>query len=78
MQKDSNINGNIEFADFAKNHSVDEVKTYIEGKLGFDLKAFNQVDFAEEAHERDNLPNPFDVLSLEELVYLREHHYFLD
>ena len=53
-------------------------KKYIEGNLGFDLKSFNDIDFTEEAHERDNLPNPFDNLSIEELLYIREHHYFLD
>lgn len=73
MNKESNINGNSEFAEFAKNHTVDEVQAYIEGKLGFELKTFNDIDFTEEAHERDNLPNPFDALSMEELVYLREH-----
>lgn len=78
MLKNSNINGNIEFTEFANSHSVDEVKKYIEGKLGFDLKSFNDIDFTEEAHERDNLPNPFDNLSIEELLYIREHHYFLD
>ena len=78
MQKDSYINGNLEFTEFANSHSVDEVKTYIEGKLGVDLKTFNEIDFTEEAYERDRLPNPSDALSLEELLYIREHHHFLD
>lgn len=29
-------------------------------------------------HEQDNLPNPFSELSLEELLYLREHRELLD
>ena len=47
----------------------------ITNKLGFDIQEYNS-DSLEEAHERDDLPNPFDKLSLEELLFLREHNYF--
>ena len=45
-------------------------------KLGFDIREYNSNDFGE-AHERDDIPNPFDKLSFEELLFLREHNYFL-
>lgn len=32
----------------------------------------------EDVHEQDNLPNPFEDLTLEELYYLREHMYLLE
>jgi hypothetical protein len=45
-------------------------------KLGFDIREYNSND-SKEAHERDNIPNPFDKLTLDELLFLRENHYFL-
>lgn len=52
----------------------------IEQKLGFTIKEYFENEKTKEnviSHEKDNVPNPFDVLSLEELLYLREHGYFL-
>lgn len=50
----------------------------IEEKLGFTLKEYNaKAGVGTESHEQDNLPNPFDKLSMDELLFLREHHYFL-
>lgn len=50
----------------------------IEEKLGFTLKEYNAKDgVGTESYEQDNLPNPFDKLSMVELLFLREHHYFL-
>lgn len=53
-----------------------EMLQQITNKLGFDIQEYNS-DNSNEAHERDNLPNPFDKLSLEELLFLRENNYFL-
>lgn len=55
-------------------------KESIEQKLKFSIKEYNEFDKLNRtiSYENDNIPNPFDVLSLEELVYLREHNYFLD
>ncbi len=53
-----------------------EMLQQITSKLGFDIKEYNSFDSAE-AHERDNIPNPFNVLSLDELLFLRENKYFL-
>lgn len=50
----------------------------IEEKLGFSLKDYNtKGGVGAETHEQDNIPNPFDKLSMDELLFLREHHYFL-
>lgn len=50
----------------------------IEEKLGFTLKEYNAKDgLGTESHEQDNLQNPFDKLSMDELLFLREHHDFL-
>ena len=50
----------------------------INNKLGFDIREYNSYDnLEEEAHERDDIPNPFDKLSLEELYFIRENNYFL-
>jgi hypothetical protein len=50
----------------------------ITDKLGFDIREYNDDDddFGD-AYEKDNIPNPFDKLSLEELLFLRENNYFL-
>ena len=53
-----------------------EMLQQITNKLGFNIRSYNLLD-KNEAHERDNIPNPFDKLSLEELLFLREHNYFL-
>lgn len=42
-------------------------------KLGFDIQSYNNEDNLDDAHERDNIPNPFDKLSLEELLFLRDY-----
>ena len=47
----------------------------IENKLGFSLDSYKDTNMTE-AHEKDNTPNPFDKLTLEELLYLRENGYF--
>ena len=51
----------------------------IQEKLGFSVQDYEKLshDAPEEVHERDNIPNPFDRLSLEELLFLRENNYFL-
>ena len=59
-----------------ENHNDNEIFQQITNKLGFDIRSYNLLD-ENEAHERDNIPNPFDKLSLEELLFLREHNYFL-
>ena len=63
------------YANFgSENISLDS----IEEKLGFTLKEYNaKVGVGTESHEQDNLPNPFDKLSMDELLFLREHPYFL-
>lgn len=57
-----------------ENHK--EIFQQITNKLGFNIQEYNS-DNLDEAHERDDLPNPFDKLSLEELLFLRETNYFL-
>ena len=52
-----------------------EMLKQITDKLGFDVREYNP-DNTEEAYERDNIPNPFDKLSLEELLFIRKNHYF--
>ena len=59
-----------------ENHKNKEMLQQIINKLGFDIREYNSNSF-EEAHERDDIPNPFDKLSLEELLFLRENNYFL-
>ncbi len=59
-----------------ENHKNKEMLQQIINKLGFDIKEYNSNN-SEEAHEKDNIPNPFDKLSIEELLFLREHNYFL-
>lgn len=61
-----------------KNNAISQES--IEQKLGFTIKEYFENEKTKEnviSHEKDNVPNPFDVLSLEELLYLREHGYFL-
>ena len=53
-----------------------EMLKQITDKLGFDIREYSS-DNTEEACERDNVPNPFDKLSLEELRFIRKNHYFL-
>jgi hypothetical protein len=67
-------NWDINFEDFEK-----YVMFYqITNKLGFDIREYNDDDddFSD-AYEKDNIPNPFDKLSLEELLFLKENNYFL-
>lgn len=45
----------------------------INNKLGFDLQAYDSDNKTNEAHKQDNIPNPFDKLSLEELLFIRKH-----
>ena len=52
-------------------------KNEILQKIGVDLREFNKPR-SEPAHECDNLPNPFDNLTLDELYYLQDHNFFLD
>ena len=59
-----------------ENHKNSEILTQINYKLGFDVSSYNKLT-SSDAHEQDNLPNPFDKLSLDELLYLREHGYLL-
>jgi hypothetical protein len=54
-----------------------EILQQITNKLGFDIKEYNSADDFSEAHERDNISNPFDKLTLEELLFIRENNYFL-
>lgn len=49
-----------------------EILKQITDKLGFDPREYNDAD-SPDTHEQDNIPNPFDKLSLEELLFLREH-----
>lgn len=49
----------------------------INNKLGFDLQTYGLDDKSKEAHEQDNIPNPFDKLSLEELLFIRKHRYLV-
>ena len=53
-----------------------EMLQQITNKLGFDIKEYNNDNLCD-AHERDDLPNPFDRLSLEELLFLRNNNYLL-
>lgn len=50
----------------------------IEEKLGFSLKEYNaKGGVGAETHEQDNIANPFNKLSMDELLFLREHNYFV-
>lgn len=52
----------------------------IKEKLGMDnaaLETYNQTACWNNTHENDNEKNPFDALTLEELLFLREHGYRL-
>lgn len=60
-----------------EDHKSEEMRRRITEKLGFDVKEYNADDMTE-VHEQDNVPNPFEKLSLEELIFFREHNYFLD
>lgn len=59
-----------------ENHKNNEMLQQIKNKLGFDIKDYNFKDI-DGVYERDNIPNPFNKLSLEELMFLRENKYFL-
>ena len=59
-----------------KNSKKKEMSHQIMNKLGFDIDEYNSDDI-KEAYEKDNIPNPFDKLTLEELLYLRENDYLL-
>lgn len=59
-----------------ENRKSKEMFQQIMNKLGFDIRDYNTDDYGE-AHEQDNIPNPFDKLSLEELLFLRENNYFM-
>ena len=58
------------------NHDSKEMFQQIINKLGFDIKDYNPKDH-KKAHEQNNIPNPFDKLSLKELLFLQENVYFL-
>jgi len=60
-----------------ENHNNDEMMQIITEKLGFDIRTYNSSNFTD-AHENDNIPNPFDKLTLEELLFLRDNHYFVN
>lgn len=61
-----------------KFHKDEEMLQEITTKLGFDIRQYNSLALeTEDAFERDNIPNPFDKLSLEELLFLRENKYLL-
>ena len=60
-----------------ENHKNKEMLRQITNKLGFDIQSYNNEDNLDDAHERDNIPNPFDKLSLEELLFLRDNNYLL-
>lgn len=54
------------------NHTNREILQQIENKLGFTIKEYNSDPICEDVYEKDNIPNPFDKLSLEELLFLRK------
>jgi hypothetical protein len=66
-------NWDINFEDFEKYVMFQQITN----KLGFDIREYNDNDDFSDVYERDNIPNPFDKLSLEELLFLRENNYFL-
>jgi hypothetical protein len=47
----------------------------IEKKLGFTLKEYNEESMKnlEDAHERDNEPNPFDILTMDEVLFIMDN-----
>lgn len=56
-----------------------EMKQKIIDKLGFEPKDYNEQSKSwTDVHEQDNIPNPFAVLTMEELLFMREHNYLLD
>lgn len=59
-----------------ENYKSNEMSQQINNKLGFDIRDYNSLDTGD-AHERDDIPNPFDKLSLEELLFIRENKYLL-
>lgn len=63
------------------------IQESIEAKIGFSIKQMAEEEFARvkrakesgdifDFHECDNVPNPFDALTIEELRYMQEHNYF--
>lgn len=60
-----------------KIHKNKSMYEQINEKLGFDIREYNNAGMSGEAHEQDNVPNPFDKLTLDELLFLRENGYFL-
>ena len=44
--------------------------------LHFDIRDYNSLD-TRDAQERDDIPNSFNKLSLEELLLIRENKYLL-
>jgi hypothetical protein len=66
-------NWDINFEDFKKY----KMFLQITNKLGFDIRKYNDNDDCSDVYEKDNIPNPFDKLSLEELLFLQENNYFL-
>ncbi len=59
-----------------ENYKNIEMFQQIVNKLGFTPEEYND-DVSVDTHERDDLPNPFEKLTLEELLFLRENNYFL-
>lgn len=59
-----------------ENRKNKEMLQQIKNKLGFDIQEYNK-DNSTDAHERDDLPNPFDKLTLEELLFLRNNKHLL-
>lgn len=49
----------------------------INNKLGFDIQKYGLNDESKVAHEQDNISNPFDKLSLEELLFIRNHRGYI-
>jgi hypothetical protein len=60
-----------------KNLSEEEMKKHIRDKIGMDLEDYAKLDDGVEPHERDNVVSPLDKLTLEELLFIREHNYSL-
>lgn len=62
------------------NHKNNEILKQINNKLGFDVREYNKMDEAEnpeDIHEKDNIPNPFDKLTMEELLFIRANRELL-
>lgn len=46
-------------------------------KLGIDdVKKYNTISYDENIYEDDSKQSPFDSLTLEELLFIRENNYF--